>query len=178
MFLYIDLAVVSKDIFIPSKEHVLVLFYHSVHTLWCLLCWFDDLMAENAKLNFWNKIICLPLFPFNSFPQPNSVAQWRNMCKRYLKINVEFKSSSSLIWIFTHVSVSIFWKCLCAIALKYYICVMPGFVCAFSQTMKDCMKYKTKTKKTCFKGENESMQSMQKNLGCEDGMCRWVYFRL
>ena len=50
---------------------------------------------------------------------------------------------------------------------------MPGFVCAFSQTMKDCMKYKTKTKKTCFKGENEGRQSMQKKtwgvrMGCVD----------
>ena len=134
-------------------------------------------MAENAKHNFWNKIICLPMFPFNFFPQPNCVAQWRNMFKRYLKINVEFKSWSSFIWIFTHISVSIFWKCLCAIALKYYICVMPGFVCAFSHTMKDCMKYKAKTKRA-LKVKMRAGKACKKNLGCEGWMWRWVYFRL
>ena len=178
MFLYIDLAVVSKDIFIPSKEHVLVLFYHSVHTLWCLLCWFDDLMAENAKLNFWNKITCLPLFPFNSFPQPNSVAQWRNMCKRYLKINVEFKSSSTFILnIYPYFSLHILKMFMCHCPEILYLCDAGVCMCVFTNNER-LYEIQDKNEKTCFKGENESMQSMQKNLGCEDGMCRWVYFRL
>ena len=124
------------------------------------------------------------MFPFNSFPQPNGVAQWRNMFKRYLKINVEFKSWSSFIWIFTHISVSIFWKCLCAIALKYYICVMPGFVCAFSHTMKDCMKYKTKTKralKVKMRAGKACKKTWGVRVGCEDEFIlgfRWSLMKI
>jgi hypothetical protein len=48
MLLYIDLAVVSKDIFIPSKEHVAAL---SISADFCdaFSAKIDDLMAEKSS---------------------------------------------------------------------------------------------------------------------------------
>lgn len=55
MLLYIDLAVVSKDIFIPSKEHVAAL---SISADFCdaFSAKIDDLMAEKSLAVTYKKM--------------------------------------------------------------------------------------------------------------------------